>query len=164
MQANIISQNWLPVSGAPYTEYDFTVEITDDENTTKSYSHILSAVELALLNAGTLTIQQIATAFAVQLLAELEATEAKDEKPPAQGSNTSVIPLVLGALTALVIIGGIGVFAYQKVHAHRSEHQYHCADFKTWSDADAAYNAGATYLDANHDGIPCEELYKKSHH
>lgn len=35
-----------------------------------------------------------------------------------------------------------------------------CADFGSYSDALSAYQQGAQWLDSNHNGIPCENLYK----
>lgn len=38
-----------------------------------------------------------------------------------------------------------------------------CASFGSYEDALRAYGAGATWLDRDGDGIPCEALYKQDH-
>lgn len=53
-----------------------------------------------------------------------------------------------------VLLFGACVYQWTKPEGRMS-----CRNFSTWSDAETAYNAGATYLDGNDkDGIPCESL------
>lgn len=61
------------------------------------------------------------------------------------------------SIIGLGMLGGFLSFAAVSIiHNHRFPHR--CADYKIQSEAQAVYDAGATYLDHNGDGEACNDL------
>lgn len=62
----------------------------------------------------------------------------------------------------VVILGAIifGLFLVTVDLALQPKGRVSCADFGSYNDALRAYSAGASWLDKDGDGIPCENLYK----
>ena len=57
-----------------------------------------------------------------------------------------------GMALAGVALVGLGAFGWRSLRKPR------CSDFRTRTEATMAYQQGATYLDRDGDGIPCEGL------
>ena len=61
----------------------------------------------------------------------------------------------------LLIVSAICLLAHTGAYAKKS-----CKQFKSWKDANAYFKAkkpGYKGMDRNHDGKPCESLWKKEH-
>lgn len=63
-------------------------------------------------------------------------------------------------LTFALSVCSIVCFSAVVLLALQPKGRVSCADFGSYTDALAAYRRGATWLDANHNGTPCEALYK----
>lgn len=60
----------------------------------------------------------------------------------------------------LALVGAICVLAIFLAWANlQPKGRVSCLDFSSYNDALRAYSAGATWLDRDGDGIPCEALY-----
>lgn len=66
----------------------------------------------------------------------------------------SLISIVLCVLIFGLVIG----LAYTVL---QPKGRVSCADFGSYGDAYNAYQHGAMWLDGNHNGIPCQALYKE---
>lgn len=71
-------------------------------------------------------------------------------------SHDTLIWLALGAFLAIFLLGLVVVDQYLQPKGRVS-----CADFGSYADIMNAYNHGATYLDRNGDGIPCNSRKPK---
>jgi hypothetical protein len=70
----------------------------------------------------------------------------------------SVHPLtwILFLGVALLLVADMAQFVLAKAPR---EHAINCSKMKTYSQALAALDAGATQLDTNHDGKPCQKQF-----
>jgi len=73
-----------------------------------------------------------------------------------------VILFIFAALAALIVMNLVEIKQTAPIYAPapvatQSGHS-HCADFKTQAEAQAAFLAGAKWLDGNNDGRACQAL------
>lgn len=65
--------------------------------------------------------------------------------------------ITLGCIGLILVLTGALAWSYLQPQGRVS-----CASFGSYSAALKAYTHGDTWLDANKNGIPCENLYKES--
>jgi hypothetical protein len=75
--------------------------------------------------------------------------------------DTKHIAALFIVVVFFVVLLSTSVTAHMIMNPARIK--YVCSDFLYYKDALSAYKKGATYLDGDKDGIPCEELYNKEH-
>lgn len=62
-------------------------------------------------------------------------------------------------LTIVAVLLALAAFLFGRAaQKNRIFQKYKCSNFLTWSEAQSAYEHGATYLDGDHDGTACENL------
>jgi hypothetical protein len=133
---------------------------------TSNHGYRLNDAEIAAVNAdqsGTNeALKGIAAAYANRVQSALLA-QAQSQVNKSEDSSVIDLSSLLGIVVALLLVALViwGISNYHTVKARKSIRQFHCADFNTQSDAQRVFNAGAKYLDANNDGIACNELLKK---
>lgn len=72
-------------------------------------------------------------------------------------------PICIAIIAMVLLVASLAVNAVLVLQP--GSRHYTCSDFGSYEDALAAYRGGAGYLDGYpKNGIPCEDLYRKSHH
>lgn len=67
-------------------------------------------------------------------------------------------------LVALIASLSVGVYGMISETLQSKSLHYKCGDFDSYADVLTAYDNGAKYLDQNHDGVPCDNIFKATYH
>lgn len=82
------------------------------------------------------------------------------KKPLLQEINSDLLHVIYigGVIVALM---AIGLFATAAWGISQPKGRVSCASFGSYNEALRAYTGGASWLDHDGDGIPCEDLYRR---